>query len=76
MRSRVRLSVTPWTVFHQAPLSMGLTSQEHWSGCHALLQGIFLAQASNPHLLGLLHWQADSLPLPTQEAPSGPKNVG
>ena len=31
-------------------------------GCHALLQGIFLTQGSNPHLLGLLHWQAGSLP--------------
>ena len=27
-------------------------------GCHALLQGIFLTQGSNPHLLRLLHWQA------------------
>ena len=32
-------------------------------GCHAPLQGIFLTQGSNLHLLGLLHWQADSLPL-------------
>ena len=32
-------------------------------GCHFLLQGIFLIQRSNPHLLCLLHWQADSLPL-------------
>ena len=32
-------------------------------GCHALLQGIFLIQGWNPHLLGLLHWQAGSLPL-------------
>ena len=31
--------------------------------CHALLQGIFLIQGSNPHLLCLLHWQAGSLPL-------------
>ena len=23
---------TPWTVAHQAPLSMGFTRQEHWSG--------------------------------------------
>ena len=30
--------------------------------CHFLLQGIFLAQGSNPHLLNL-HWQTDSLPL-------------
>ena len=32
-------------------------------GCHFLLQGIFLTQGSNPHLLHLLHWQVDSLPL-------------
>ena len=25
-------SVTPWTVAHQAPLSVGLPRQEHWSG--------------------------------------------
>ena len=29
--SRVRLSVTPWTVARQAPLSMGFSRQEHWS---------------------------------------------
>ena len=32
-------------------------------GCHALLQGIFPTQGSNPHLLCLLHWQLGSLPL-------------
>ena len=32
-------------------------------GCHALLQGIFPTQGSNPCLLCLLHWQAGSLPL-------------
>ena len=32
-------------------------------GCHALLQGIFPTKGSNPCLLRLLHWQADSLPL-------------
>ena len=30
--SRVQLCVTPWTVAHQAPLSMGLLRQERWSG--------------------------------------------
>ena len=30
--SRVRLFVTPWTVAHQAPPSMGLSRQEYWSG--------------------------------------------
>ena len=31
-------------------------------GCHALLQGIFPTQGSNPCLLCVLHWQASSLP--------------
>ena len=30
--SYVRLFVTSWTVAHQAPLSMGFTRQEYWSG--------------------------------------------
>ena len=28
----VHLFVTPWTVAHQAPPSMGFTRQEYWSG--------------------------------------------
>ena len=31
--------------------------------CHFLLQGTFPTQGSDLHLLQLLHWQADSLPL-------------
>ena len=30
--SRVQLLATPWTAAHQAPLSMGLSRQEYWSG--------------------------------------------
>ena len=30
--SRVRLFATSWTVAHQAPLSMGFSRQEYWSG--------------------------------------------
>ena len=30
--SRVRLSVTPWTLAHQAPLSMEFSRQEYWNG--------------------------------------------
>ena len=30
--SRVRLSATPWTIARQAPLSMGCSRQEYWSG--------------------------------------------
>ena len=60
--SRVQLFVAPWTVARQAPLSMGIL-QARILGCHALLQGIFPTQESNPHLLGLLHWLLGSLPL-------------
>ena len=28
----VRLFATPWTTAHQAPLSMGFSRQEYWSG--------------------------------------------
>ena len=37
------------------------------AGCHFFLQGIFLTQGLNPHLL---HWQVDSLPLSHREAPN------
>ena len=30
--SRVRLLVTPWTAAYQAPLPMGFSRQEYWSG--------------------------------------------
>ena len=30
--SRVRLFVTPWAIACQAPLSMGFSRPEHWSG--------------------------------------------
>ena len=63
--SHVQLFVTLWTVAHQAPLSVGFSRQEYWSGllAQALLQGIFPTQGLNPYLLFLLHWQGGSLPL-------------
>ena len=65
---RGQLLVTPWTVAYQALLSIGLLRGKNTgASCHALLPEIFPAQGLNPHLLGLLHWQAGSLPL----APSG-----
>ena len=30
--SRVRLLVTPWSAAYQAPLPMGFSRQEYWSG--------------------------------------------
>ena len=38
-------------------------------GWHFLLQGIFLTQGLNLHLLSLLHWQANSFPLSPLESP-------
>ena len=38
----------------------GILHKNTGVGCHALLQGIFLTQRLNPHLLHLLHWQAGS----------------
>ena len=36
--SRVRLCVTPQMAANQALPSLGFSRQEHWSGCHFLLQ--------------------------------------
>ena len=44
--------MTPQTVAHQAPPSVGFLRQEYWTGYCSLLQGIFPTQGSN---LGLLH---------------------
>ena len=30
--SHVQVFVTPWTIAHQSPLSMGFSRQEYWSG--------------------------------------------
>ena len=49
--SRVQPFVPSWTGARQAPVSMGFSRQEHWSGCCALLQGSFPTQGSNPGLL-------------------------
>ena len=50
--SHSRFFVTPWTVAHQAPLSIGFSRQEYWSvGFPFLFQGIFLTQGLNPCLL-------------------------
>ena len=45
-------------------------------GWHVLLQEIFPTQGSNPCLLRLLHWQADSLPLaPSGKPPPPPPSI-
>ena len=46
--SCVRLFVTVWTVAHQAPLSMGFSRQEYWSGLPRPPPGTFPSQVLNP----------------------------
>ena len=67
--SRVRLCVTPWTVAHQAPLSMGFSRQEYWSGLLCLPPGDLPNPGIEPRSPAL---QADSLP---SEPPGKPKNT-
>ena len=40
----------PWTMAHQAPVSMGFAKQEYWSGSPCLFQGIVPTQRLNPCL--------------------------
>ena len=57
--SRVRLFVIPWTVAYQAPLSMGFSRQEYWSGLPVPSLGDLLDPGIEPGSPAL---QADALP--------------
>ena len=52
--------VWPHGLAHQTPLKWDFPGKNTGVCCHALLQGIFLSQGPNSHLL---HWQAGSLSL-------------
>ena len=56
-------SLSPMPVALQAPLPMGFSRQEHWSGVPGPAPGDLSYQGSHLHLLHPLHWQAESLPL-------------
>ena len=58
-----RLFATPWTVAHQAPLSVGFSRQEDQGGLPCPPPGDLPDPGIKPCLL---HWQADSLPLSHQ----------
>ena len=68
--SHIQLFVTPWTVACQAPLSMGFSKQEYWSGLPCPSPGdlpnpgIKLRSSASPAL------QADSLLLSHQGSPN------
>ena len=57
--SRVQLFVTPWTVAYQAPLSMGFSRQECWSGLPSPSPGDLPDPGIEPRSPAL---QADALP--------------
>ena len=59
--SHVQLFATPWTIAPRLLCPWDSPGKNTGVGCHALLQGIFLTQGSNPYLLCFLHWQAGSL---------------
>ena len=60
------------TITNQAPLSMGFSKQEYWSGLPFLTPGHLPNLGSNPHLLHIWHWQADSSPLAPSGKPGAP----
>ena len=55
--------VTLWTIAYQAPLSMGFSWQEYWSGLPFPPPGDLPNTGDLPKGRHLLHGQADSLPL-------------
>ena len=68
--SCVRLFSTSWTVAHQAPLPMGFSRQEYWSGLPCPPPGDLPNPGMEPNSPSL---QVDSLP---SEPPGKPKNTG
>ena len=68
--SRVQLFATLWTVVYQAPLSMGFSRQEHWSGLPFPSPADLPDPGIEPRSPEL---QADAL---TSEPPGKPQNVG
>ena len=65
--NRVRLFATLWSVARQAPLSVGFSRQEYWSGLPFPSPEVFPTQGSNP---GLPHCRQTLYPLSHQGRPS------
>ena len=64
--SSVQLFMTPWTVAHQTPLSMGFPRQEYWSGLPFPSPGDLPEPGIKPVFPAC---QVDSLPLSHLESP-------
>ena len=84
-RSVVSDSVTPWTAARQAPLSMGFSRQEYWSGLPGPPPGDLPNQESNsglPHCRSILHhlshegspWILEWVADPSSRGSSRPRN--
>ena len=54
----VQLLGTPWIVAYQAPLTMGFSRQEYWSGLLFPSPGNLSNPGIKPGSLCLLHWHA------------------
>ena len=67
--SRVRLFTTPWTIAHQAPLSIEFSRQEYWSGLPFPSPGDLPNPGTEPRSPTL---QVDSLP---SEPPGKPRSA-
>jgi len=59
--------VTPWTVAHQAPLPLGFSKKEYWSGLPFPFPGDLPNPGIEPRSLA---WKADSLPSEQPGKPS------
>ena len=66
-------SVTPWTIAHQAPLSMEFSVQEYWSGLPFPSPGDLPDPGMEPLSPASLALQADSLLLETLGKPQLPQ---
>ena len=64
MLSRVWLFVTPWTVAHQAPLSMGFSRHEYWSGLRFPSSGDLPQSGIKPLTKKYLKHTGDVNPVP------------
>ena len=64
-------SATPWTVASQAPLSMGFSKQEYWSGLPFPFPGNLPSTGIEPLSPMSPALQADSLPTQPSGKPMG-----
>ena len=55
---------------------MEFSRQEYWNGLPFPTPGIFQTQGLNPRLLGLLNWQAGSLPAEQRGKPGQGEYLG